>query len=237
MISQRPGMLVFYDFEKDSQNGGESTLVNRVPNAPAGTNGSIEGCTWATGRWFGKGALQFGRDQSVRLTLPGSYSALTLVAFVKVGDTPYPENSLLRAEEERQMGGVQWYISKQGALTWSARTAPRGAASQWLRIFSAPVIRDATLSSWHMVATVYDGATITHYLDGKIIGTRSVGVPAEISLEHLVLGNGHSTLVAKLPGEEETNFSGRIDELAILSVPLSPEDLQHWCQQGLPSAE
>jgi len=232
-MSQRPGMLVYYDFERDGQEAASRTLVNRAPNASPDTNGTIEGCVWADGRWPGKGALKFdGEDQRVRLTLPGEYPAMTFVAFVQVARTPFLENSLIRAEGQNQLGGVQWYISREGALTWSARVAPRGAASQWLRIFSAPVFRGQALDSWHMVATVYDGKTITHYLDGKVIGIHSDRVPTAITLARLVVGNGHSTLVPRTPNEGATNFSGRIDELAILSVPLSSEDIQRWYAQG-----
>ncbi|MHA3775171.1 LamG-like jellyroll fold domain-containing protein [Verrucomicrobiota bacterium sgz303538] len=235
-FTQHPGMLVHFDFEKDSGNGTSRTLINRAPNALPATNGTIEGCEWAEGRWPGKNALRFsGSNDRVRLSFPGEYPAMTFVAFLRTERTPNRENSLIQAISQVPSDQANWwYISGEGALGWSARVAPRGSAKQWLRIFSAPVFSGEVLNSWHMAATVFDGTKVTHYLDGKEAGSGSARLPAQIRLDRVEVGNGIPIFGPREPSEMTANFVGSIDELAILSVPLSSEQIQRLWEQGRP---
>jgi len=232
-FSQHPGMLVHFDFEGDHHDG---TLINRAPGAAPETNGAILGAEWAEGRWPGKGALKFGGGDRVRLLLPGEYTAMTFVAFLRPASLPHYENTLLGSDPAERLGETHWYVSSDGTLGWSVRVAPRGRANQTLRLPSAPVVSAETLDSWMMVATVFDGTTVTHYWNGKPVGRTPANLPALMQLGSFEVGNWNSTPPPDRPPRLTLGgFVGSIDELAILSVPLTVEEIQRLYDQGRPS--
>ena len=231
-LRQHAGLLLYYDFEPDRTGNGR-TLSNRVPGAPPETNGAVEGCEWTEGRWPGKTALAFnGVSDRVRLALPGEYRALTFLASLHVNGTPNRENCLLQPAPSPELGEVRWHISGDGMLAWSVHVAPRGSANQWLHAFSEPVMRGEVLGSWHQVAAVFDGDTVRHYLDGKAVGSGPVRLPGPVRLGDLQIGTGIAALVPRVPSEAAANFFGGIDEFAILSVPLPPQEIRRLYEQG-----
>ena len=243
-FDRHPGMLVHYDFTNDDAAETGHLLMNRVPHAPPETNATVIGCEWTEGRWPGKGALQFTRgDDRVRLSVPGEYGAMTFLAWIRAEGTPFRENSLVMTESHDQLGEANWYLFHDGSLGWRARVAPRRAADQWLHIKSEPIFRDGGLGSWRLAATVFDGATVTHYFDGRVVGSGAASLATPVHLGRIEIGNWS----AGSPGDNRRNspaghadheiignFFGSIDEVAILSVPLSPAEIQEVFLQGRP---
>ena len=71
--------------------------------------------------------------------------------------------------------------------------------------------------SWHHVALVRDGTDVTVYLDGRIQPEISGGTaPAPASDEVFIGGRS----------DDQFNFEGRIDEVAIYLRALSAEEVQ-----------
>ncbi|BCU79758.1 LamG-like jellyroll fold domain-containing protein [Luteolibacter sp. LG18] len=231
-LSNLPGTLVHYDFET-LEGESRDTLVNRVPQALPGTNGSITGCHWTGGRWPGKRALEFNSpDDRVRLALPGDYPAMTFLASVRVANTLLRVNSLVRSYDEERIGEVHWFISDKETMAWSVRVSPRGTANQLQHAFSEPVIQGDAVGSWILLATVYDGHQVTHYLNGQPVGTAEVDQTKSVSPSQLDIGNGNLIRAPRSERETATNFSGCIDELAILSVPLSGDDIRRLYERN-----
>jgi len=244
-FSKLPGMLVHFDFENDGTEGADHMLLNRAPNAPSATNAAVIGCEWTEGRWPGKRALEFkhGSDR-LRLSLPGEFLTLTLLAWVRADGTPFRENSLVMAEDQGQIGELNWYLYREGALGWGARIAPRRASEQWRHVHSGRVFRAEALGSWRLVATVFDGATVTHYFNGKAVASATTRLPTPLHLGSFEIGNWSASAQQDDPRTVSSdrvqreiigNFFGRIDELAILSVPLAGEQIRqiyNQCRQG-----
>lgn len=225
-FSNHPGMLAHFDFET-SEAENDRTLINRAPQAASETHGIITGCRWTGGRWPGKRALEFSSpDDRVRLNLPGEYPAMTFLASVRVANTSLRLNSLIRSNEEERIGEIHWYVTGKEELGWSARIAPRGAANQLRHVFSLPVIQGEAVESWIQLATVFDGTKVTHFLNGRPMGTSVDEQPKFLHLGQLDIGNGSTVRTPRSEREAAANFSGAIDELAILSVPLSAEEIR-----------
>ena len=88
-----PSLVAFYSFSHNPD--APETLVN---DAGIATDGTIQGARWVSGRWPGKDALLFDRDNDyVDLTISGEYDEITLSFWVKVDRLDYEYNALLNS--------------------------------------------------------------------------------------------------------------------------------------------
>ena len=225
-LSEHPSALLHLDFEGD--HGWARNLPNRawraVPDSPA----SMVGCEFADGRWPGKGAVEFNRpDDRLRLNLPGGYESLTLIAWLRVDSLSEQPQSLVMAEG-LQTGDVQWSLAG-GRLSFAVHIGKAGDTRGWRSSLSSAVIAPEMLGSWVCVASVFDGNTdtVTHYVNGQPVGSDRLGVRTLLQLEMFEIGN-----CAARSNDGPRNFRGRIDELAVLSAPLSAGEIRRIYDQG-----
>jgi hypothetical protein len=230
-LSEHPSAIMHLDFEGDR--GWGRTVPNRawraVPEAPA----SMVGCEFADGRWPGKGGVQFNRaDDRLRLNVPGGYQSMTLVAWVRVDSLPDRPQSLVMADGLGN-GDVQWYLSRWGELGFGVHIGKIGDPLGWRYHHTQPLITPDTLGSWVCLASVFDGTTdtITHYFNGQFVGADRLGVRTLLQLETCEIGNwairsGAGGVVPRNANDVARNLQGRIDEVAIFSAPLSPDEIR-----------
>lgn len=230
-LSEHPAALVHLDFEGDR--GWTRTIPNRawraVPEAPA----SMVGCEFADGRWPGKGGVQFNRaDDRLRLNVPGGYQSMTLVAWVRVDSLPDRPQSLVMADG-LGTGDVQWYLSRWGELGFGVHIGKAGDPTGWRYHHTQPLITPEMLGSWVCLTSVFDGTTdtITHYFNGQIVGADRLGVRTLLQLETCEIGNwairsGAGGVVPRNGNDVARNLQGRLDEVAIFSAPLSPDEVR-----------
>jgi hypothetical protein len=95
------------------------------------------------------------------------------------------------------------------------------------------LITPETLGAWVCLATVFDGSTdtVTHYFNGQFAGADRLGVRTLLQLETCEIGNwalraGAGGVVPRSANDVARNLHGRIDELAIFSAPLSPDEVR-----------
>jgi hypothetical protein len=233
-LSEHPAALLHLDFE--GERGWARNIPNRawraVPEAPA----SMVGCEFADGRWPGKGAVEFNRpDDRLRLTVPGGYQSMTLVAWVRVDSLPDRPQSLVMADG-LGTGDVQWYLSRWGELGFGVHIGKAEDPTGWRYHHTQPLITTETLGSWVCLATVFDGSsdTVTHYFNGQPVGADRLGVRTLLQLETFEIGNWAlragdqrwAGIVPRGTGDTARNLHGRIDELAVFSAPLSSEEMR-----------
>ncbi len=233
-LSDHPAALLHLDFEGDR--GWARNIPNRawraVPEAPA----SMVGCDYADGRWPGKGAVEFNRpDDRLRLTVPGGYQSMTLVAWVRVDSLPDRPQSLVMADG-LGTGDVQWYLSRWGELGFGVHIGKAGDPTGWRYHHTQPLITTDTLGAWVCLASVYDDSsdTVTHYFNGQPVGADRLGVRTLLQLETFEVGNWAlrdgeqrwAGVVPRVNGDSARNLHGRIDELAIFSAPLNAEEMR-----------
>jgi hypothetical protein len=239
-LSEHPSALVHLDFEGDR--GWSRNIPNRAWRAIPGSPASMVGCQFAEGRWPGKGAIEFNRPEDrLRVNLPGGFESMTLLAWLRVDTLPDRPQSLVMADG-LGTGDVQWSISRWGELGFGVHIGKAGDPTGWRYHHSEPVITPEMLGSWVCIASTYDSAsdTVTHYFNGQPISADKLGVRTLLQLETFEIGNWalrdgeqwRAGIVPRSAKDSARNLQGRIDEVAILSFPLSAGELRQIYETG-----
>jgi hypothetical protein len=221
-LSGHPAALVHFDFEEGLAFR-NLARADYVPNAT--------GCEIAEGREPGAHALAFqGPDSRVRVTVPGEFKSLTLLAWVRWDGRRHSQHSLLMGDSE-QPGEIHWYLTPTGEVCF----ALIGLDQKWLRLESNAAIRAQNPGSWHFLAATFDGATAALYLDGRPAGSSAFKGAGPLKLRTFEIGNwdGRPGMPLRASAQHATSpsfyqraFEGRIDEFAILSTALPAEEIR-----------
>jgi hypothetical protein len=226
-----PAILVHLNFE-DAHNL-DRNLVNRAASTLAGA-AMIFGCDWGEGRWPGKAALEFNSvSDRVRLPVPGAYDSLTYLAWVRVDSLPNRWNSLALVDTLKT-GETHWQIRRDGSLELSVRID--GGKTAWEHLISPPVITQEHFGKWIQVAAVCDGRTglMSLYFNGRTVATKFVTQKRVLTLGTLELGNWSPSAKKMDASYAVRDFHGRMDEFALLSRPLSAQEIRHLYELGRP---
>ncbi len=222
-------VVAYYSFQNSQAARSYRTLPDDSNNDPS-VNGTIIGCTWATGRWPGRRALEFKRPgDRVRVRIPGEFQAVTLAAWVRVDGIARPFNTLLLTDgyDARE---PHWQIDRAGRLVLGVHHA----AAKPYNYTSEPIINLKRLGQWIHLVTVYDGprGRISHFLDGKQIHEETLQERTVLQFGRAEIGNWG------VPVREGSmairNFNGKMDELIILREPLSAAEIENLYQVGRP---
>ncbi len=223
-----PDTLIYYDF--DDATTWSRHLKNRAKNNDLGSDGAVIGAQWVSGRWSEKKALEMkGMGNRVRFNVKGEHTALTMMMWVRIGETPNNYNTLMLTDGFDQ-GEPHWQISNKGRLILGL-----GGARPSVNVTTRDgLINEATLGKWIMMAVVIDQTqkTVKHYLNGKLV---EEGVKREmhpIRIGNAQLGNwnsaGNSSQKALRP------FNGVIGEFLMLQRTATQDDLTLFYESGKP---
>ena len=230
-LSGHPAALVHFDFEEGLpfQNLARADYVPNVMN-----------CEIAEGAAPGTRALAFQTAESrVRVTVPGEFNSLTLLAWIRADGLQRLQNSLLMGDSE-QPGEVHWYLTQTGDLCF----AVIGPDRKWRRMEMPRVIRPQNPGAWHFLAVTIEWAAVTLYVDGKAVGSESFSGAGPIKLGTFEIGNwgwrpgmplSASAQHVTSPSFYQRAFEGRIDEFAILSTALSAEEISRLHENRRPT--
>ncbi len=83
-----------------------------------------------------------------------------------------------------------------------------------LHVYGSEILFCPVDTEWHFFAATYDGALITVYLDGRVVGT---GVKALATIDAFRIGSRRS---------HKTYFPGFVDEIAIWDYALTAEEIR-----------
>jgi hypothetical protein len=240
-LTADPATVLHYTFE--DQPFWTRVLTNQVRKAPVETHGSIVGCEWVEGRWPGKKALEFKRSADrVRLQLPQSLKAVSCLVWARVDGLPNGFVHSLMTGDSEEPGTLRWTISQEGNLRLGIANKSTNPEASWSVGISPPVVKKDRLGRWLMLATVYDGKTVFHYLDGQLVWSGPVAGPGDLKCGWVELGNWVAT--PDHPGFQwaksrantffNRNFGGRMDEVAVLSRAMQPGEIQRFYEAGRP---
>ena len=186
-LCKRQDLVAYYDFEPDATD--LATLRNRAVAVPGrdggrGLDGKIEGAKWTDGHVAGKRGLRFvGKDDRVRVTIPGRFPALTVVAWLMVEDLPHPFNSILMSDRwNEQPGQCHWQMLGDGSVKISCYTTLPGVNELPTEWAVKPILQPGDRRVRRNLAVTYDSdSRITAvYLDGRAIGNGKL--PAQVPL-------------------------------------------------------
>ena len=216
-------LALHYRFEEAAAERG---LMNSVVSASAESHGSIVGCAWGEGRWPGKRALEFrGEGDRVRLTGPESLLQVTFLAWVRVEALPNGMHALFSAEAER-VGALRWELTRTGQLRLNVGRDLGRRRLDWEAVNSEPFVTPERLGQWLLLTTTFDGKTIRHYGNDRLIGTGASFTPPTLHVGTAELGNS--------PNRDVRQLVGSMDEFAVLSRALSEAEVRDFFEQGKP---
>jgi hypothetical protein len=229
-----PETTAYYAF--DNQTEAPDKLLNRAAASLGHDDGEIDHATWAPGRFSSKPSLYFDGDTSgVKLAVPDTLRGFTLAAWINFEDLkrhPDPrikesQFAAIFASDDTQSPAIDWMINRGSHAI--LRFSPTNPASAGYRRYDSPPAINAVdcLHRWAFLAVTLDpnAKIVTHYLNGKSIGanplvnedqTSCIGAAQIGSWAPYAGGSAHP----------RRGFNGRIDELVILSRPLTSREIQ-----------
>jgi hypothetical protein len=239
-LARDPRLVAYY--RMGASDSWSRRLANEATVTPDhALDGAIVGAARAADRWgMPDGALDFSPTGSrVRLTVPGDFRSITLLAWVRINSLDRLFNSLFLTDGH-DLGEPHWQIMNDGRLFFAVKKREGGGAFSDKRIFHSPVIWTPALSGqWVMLATVYDveERKVTHYLNGAEISTEAI--PDEYLVEKLSIGgasigNWSEPAYRKGPEFAVRNLNGSIDEFALFSAALTGENIGDIYVHGRP---
>lgn len=241
-LDRDPATRIHFNFEE--QSSFDAALTNRVRGEGVGSDGQIIGARWAQGRWPGKGALEFrGRGQRVLARLPGKFTSLTLLAWVRVDALPQPVTALMTSEASQTPAGPdatearlwQWLIKSNGQLAFNLHREGGAAPMQWDAHPAPALLTPERHGQWLCLATVLDGeaGVLTQFVNGLPVARHKVPSGRLLSLAHLSLGNLTPTDAEARQGAN-FGFFGAVDELLVSVRPLGAAELRRYYEVGRP---
>jgi hypothetical protein len=222
-LCTRQDLVAYYDFEPDETD--RTVLRNRASSGRA-LDGRIEGAKWIDGHIAGKRGLHFsGKDDRVRVTIPGRFPALTAVAWLMVEDLPHAFNGILMSDRwSQEPGQCHWQILGDGSVKVGCNTKTDELETQWA---FKPVLQPGDRRVWRNLAVTYDSRARTEavYLDGRAIGTGKLPDEIPLFFGSSQIANWEPTQ-AGVPNYSDRNMPVQIDEMYLLNRSLSADEIK-----------
>jgi hypothetical protein len=166
-------------------------------------------------------------------------SALTVSAWIDVGNTGALENILGQWYYYDSYIFNTFYDSTRGQQLVRFSVQPAGAAQPVNVSAASPTAGGQGQSAWSYWVGVYDGQTLSLYLDGELVDTQTVdggsALPLQCTSVPLELG-----VVGRLGPCADLNdsyFTGAIGDVQVFDVALTADQVQELaCRLGQGSA-
>lgn len=225
-IARNPNTRLYFTF--DNQDDWSRVLLDASTSSKTPSNGAVIGCKWEEGRWSGKGALAFKRDNDrVRLNLPGQLSSATLAAWIKIDDLPQSIAPIICAEP-LSLGAACWSINKRGQLALRVKSAKGFNLYE-----SAVAFGKERVGRWTHIATTLDSESkmIRHYVNGRSFSHEKMVDLVPLSFEKSLLGHGH---LNDMPKKDGIALRGSIDEFVLFEEAYQEEEIRRIYEIGRP---
>lgn len=243
-FAAEPALLAY--FRADGTGGESRELPNLATQRRDGsTEATLVGVRWSEGRWPGSRALEFTSPADrVRFHVPGETTAFTAAVWIRVDSLPNKRCGILFPSLPRTRE-LQWSLTRGGEqfLAIGHEAPPK-------RVFdsatSGAAVTPMDFGRWMHLACTYDSATggVVFYKDGRVVNAAQMPHRLAVVLEGMDFGNwaarpdqpewGWERMASN--GYSVRNFTGRLDEFALLSRALNEAEIQTLYQTGALSA-
>ncbi|MFO1486708.1 MAG: LamG-like jellyroll fold domain-containing protein [Verrucomicrobiaceae bacterium] len=215
-LNADPALKLHFDFQDDD------TARSLRNHTSLGEDGSIVGAAWTTGRWPGKGALEFRNiSDRVRLSAPAEVKALTMAMWVRINGLDRYFNSLFMSESwgERR---VHWQIVRDGRIRLGIAGGP-GQRHQDCdtEVFFTP----ERFGRWTHLAVTFDpqAKEVRHYANGTLLAKIPLKDTSPLKPGIAELGNWNDR---RTTGVAIRHLSGTMDEFALWDRVLSEAEIK-----------
>jgi hypothetical protein len=222
-------LALYFDFDAAERDLG--IVKNLAPRASSGSDGVLIGGEWTEGRWPWKRAVEFRRAGDLIRVMPRlKLSAATMAAWVRFDPTVRQRRTLMLSPHVRS-----------GQFYWLADAGAPGSKGDHLLFIKTPrigsdfvntaqnVILEKDRQRWQHLAVVHDVAAMQmrFFVNGRLVSEQALRDAEPLDLEQIVVGNWGYT-------QQASNFTGRMDELAIFSDVLQADEILTLYQNGMP---
>ncbi|MFG0288742.1 MAG: LamG-like jellyroll fold domain-containing protein [Rhodopirellula sp. JB044] len=231
-FSRRSDLVVYFNFEEgDKQLLSRQGVANLAAVQGAKVKATVVGCEVVPGRWPQKQALGFyNTTDRIRVRVPGRYPQLTFASWVRI-DELRGVNQALLLTDVFDSWRPHWQIAKQGDLKLGIGQSSVKLSRQ-MQTGSKPLVSLSPLGRWTHLATTYDSQskTVRHFVNGTQTAWNRLPRAEPLRIGAAEIGNW---LRPRETGDEPIrNLDGRIDEFALLSTALRPEEIQEIYRAG-----
>ncbi|MFK7736815.1 MAG: LamG-like jellyroll fold domain-containing protein [Pirellulaceae bacterium] len=229
-------LIAYYSMEEPSA-WERKTLDARLPRQPD-LDAAIVGANPTEGRWTGKQAYEFKHPgDRIRVQIPGDFSSLTFVCWVRIDSLDRWYNSLFLTDNY-QRGEPHWQILNSGQLFFSVRVS-EGAGGPEHKEVKSPIFWKPSMSGeWLNLATTYDveNAITSHYLNGELLSSDEIPDSKLVEETRIGLASIGNWSAPTKPNQDFAirNLNGRMDELMIFNSALAAEEIQEIYSNGKP---
>ena len=206
----------------------ESHLKNYSTNPIVG-NGEIHGARWVTGRWPGKKALLFDRDDDyVEFNITHEFNELSMSTWINIDRFDQPLSCIIVSNDWDVQGDFFWHTNRHGKIWMGYYGGHRFNKSNTQNIPSGQWV--------HLAGSVsIPQKRVRLYMNGEGIGYADL---EPSSFNKMVpgmcrMGNwGTSNINEPI---KERALRGKIDQFSIWQKELSQEEVEELVELGQPS--
>ena len=219
-------------------NGPLRKLKSSVLPRRADDDGAIVGAKRVAGRWAEKEALEFKHPADrVRVNIPGEFRSLTFACWVKIDSLDRWYNSLFLTDSY-QRGEPHWQILNTGQLFFSVRVSENEGGPEHREVLSPVFWHPGLSGKWIHLATSYDvdRQLTSHYLNGELLTAQEIPDHQLVTTTRIGMASIGNWSVPTRPQEDFAirNLNGSLDEFALFSVALKPEEVRALYEAGKP---
>jgi hypothetical protein len=225
-LLQDPDLIAWYD--ATGLNDGDAQVPNRAPAQIAG-NGQLAGPTLTAGRIPGSRAWHFqAPGDRIRITVPGRYHAMTLLAWVRFDRFGRESTALLTTDGWGNPPLFQWQCQPNGVMTLAL-------CSNTSRIWSwhADQPLSQATGTWHLLGcTVETNGTVRFYGDGILLGENRHHIILDTLIGSALIGDWASYNHDQAQPPSNRQLQGLLDGFGILSRAMTGGELAELAAAG-----
>jgi hypothetical protein len=227
-LCKRPDLVAYYDFQADESD--RTILRNRAVSGST-MDGRIEGAKWADGHIAGKQSLEFsGKDDRVRVNIPGKFEALTAVVWLRVDSLLHEHNGILMSDGYyRRLGQGHWQMQSDGvAFLGTCLSTNPDVDTSLENTNGTQKLGQADFQVWRHLAIVYDSKAqiATAYFNGLPSDGGKLSHPVPLDFGSSEIGNWEPYPNNMGDAYNQRWFIGRIGEMQIFNRALSAAEIK-----------
>jgi len=197
--------------------------------SPSAGEAIIAHPSWVAGRLPGTQALAFTRpDQHVRLDIPGTFTRVTLWAWVQVESLGPEPTALFATDGWGSPPIVHWMCQPDGRLSFHLY-APSGRIWNWTsdRAMPAPSAR------WHHLAvTCGDSGLVRFFCDGELLGEQQQRHQVGFSIGPAQIGNWRAFARPGVQRPSGRHLTGAVGEFGVVGREATIAEIRELADVG-----
>ncbi len=227
-LLQDPDLIAWYD--ATGLTDADAEVANCAP-AHVASSGQLAGPQLTAGRMEGGRAWQFqSPGNRIRITVPGRYHAMTVLAWVRFDRFGREPAALLTTDGWGNPPLFQWQCQPNGVMTLAL-------CSNTSRVWSWHADRplSPTTGRWHLLGcTIETDGTVRFYGDGSLLGESRHHILVDTAIGSALIGDWAPFAHDQPQPPSNRQLQGLLDGFGILSRAMTGGEMAELAAAGSP---